>query len=179
MASARNIRLFVIVDVVLVVLVVVLVFVFVNSGSGGGPGDDTAGQPSASTGPVSSPSASSSSTSTEPVAFALPSGNIQCTMSVDGVTCTIASYTYAPPVVAGCTEVTGHVLVLNSDGVAFDCVSGPPPAVAGDDVPVLEYGSSTSVGDYTCRSATDGVECTDSSGVGFQLARASWTTLPA
>ena len=35
-------------------------------------------------------------------------------MSVDGVTCTIASYTYAPPVVAGCTEVTGHVLVLNS-----------------------------------------------------------------
>ena len=127
---------------------------------------------------VEHPDASSSSTSTEPVAFALPSGNIACTMSVDGVTCTIASYTYAPPVVAGCTEMTGHVLVLNADGVAFDCVSGPPPAVAGDDVPVLEYGLTTSVGDYTCRSATDGVQCTDASGTGFQLARASWSELP-
>ena len=95
------------------------------------------------------------------------------------MTCTIASYTYAPPVVAGCTEVTGHVIVLNADGVAFDCVSGPPPAVAGDDVPVLEYGLTTSVGDYTCRSATDGVQCTDGSGTGFQLARATWSELPA
>ncbi|MEZ0449145.1 hypothetical protein [Cellulomonas sp. ICMP 17802] len=177
MTSARNVRLFVIVDAVLVVLALVLLFVFLGSGGGGGNADDTSGQspaPSASGGP----SSSSSATSSEPVAFALPSGNIACTMSVDGVTCTIASYTYAPPVVAGCTEVTGHVLVLNSDGVAFDCVSGPPPAVAGDDVPVLEYGSSTSVGDYTCRSATDGVQCTDASGVGFRLARASWSELP-
>ena len=154
--------------------------VFFSGGDRGG-GDDGAepadGGATASSTPGSSPS--SSATSTEPLAFALPSGNIACTMSVDGVTCTIASYTYAPPVVAGCTEVTGHVLVLNADGVAFDCVSGPPPAVAGDDVTVLDYGSSTSVGDYTCRSATDGVQCTDASGVGFRLARASWSELPA
>ena len=38
---------------------------------------------------------------------------------------------------------------------------------------------TTSVGDYTCRSATDGVQCVDGSGVGFQLARASWSELPA
>jgi len=176
MTSARNVRLFVIVDVVLVVLAVVLLLMFMNNdGDGGG---DSAGQTPAATASAG-PSASSSSTSTEPVAFALPSGNIQCLMSVDGVTCTIASYTYAPPVVAGCTEVTGHVLVLNSDGVAFDCVSGPPPAVAGDDVPVLEYGQATSVGEYTCSSGTDGVQCVDGSGVGFKLARASWSELPA
>ena len=176
MTSARNIRLFAIVDAVLVLLLLILAIVYVSSGGGGDDGADdaTAGATSSST-----PTASSSATSSEPVAFALPSGNIACTMSVDGVTCTIASYTYAPPVVAGCTEVTGHVLVLNADGFAFDCVSGPPPAVAGDDVPVLEYGLTTSVGDYTCRSATDGVQCTDGSGTGFQLARASWSELPA
>jgi len=177
MATARNVRLFVIVDAVLVVLVVVLAIVFFSGGSGGS--GDEAGPADGGSTASSTPTSSSSATSTEPVAFALPSGNIACTMSVDGVTCTIASYTYAPPVVAGCTEVTGHVLVLNADGMAFDCVSGPPPAVAGDDVAVLDYGSSTSVGDYTCRSATDGVQCTDSSGVGFRLARASWSELPA
>ncbi|KQY44526.1 hypothetical protein [Cellulomonas sp. Root137] len=176
MATARNVRLFVIVDVVLVVLVIVLAIVFFSGGGGGGDASD-GGAPGATA--SSTPSDSSSATSAEPLAFASPTGNIACTMSVDGVTCTIASYTYAPPVVAGCTEVTGHVLVLNADGVAFSCVDGPPPAVAGDDVPVLEYGSSTSVGDYTCRSATDGVQCIDASGAGFQLARASWSELPA
>ena len=58
-------------------------------------------------------------------------------------------------------------------------MSGPPPAVAGDDVPVLEYGLTTSVGDYTCRSATDGVQCTTGRAPGFQLARATWSELPA
>ena len=173
MTSARNIRLFVIVDAVLVVLLLILAIMYLG-GDDGGSDDADAGSTA-----TSAPTSSSSSTSTEPVTFALPSGNIACTMSVDGVTCSIASYTYAPPVVAGCTEVTGHVIVLNADGVAFDCVSGPPPAVAGDDVPVLEYGLTTSVGDYTCRSATDGVQCTDGSGTGFQLARASWSELPA
>src|SRR4051812_26987755 len=108
MTSARNIRLFVIVDVVLVVLGVVLLLVFLNDGDGGGGAGDDAGASAGAPTPTS-PSASPSATSTEPVAFALPSGNIACNMSVDGVTCTIASYTYAPPVVAGCTEVTGHV----------------------------------------------------------------------
>ena len=175
MTSARTTRLFVIVDAVLVLLLLILAIVYLSSGRGDDGSDDATAGASAS----STPSSSSSSTSTEPVAFALPSGNIACTMSVDGVTCTIASYTYAPPVVAGCTEVTGHVIVLNADGVAFDCVSGPAPAVAGTDVPVLEYGLTTSVGDYTCRSATDGVQCTDGSGTGFRLARASWSELPA
>jgi len=173
MRSRRTfIIIFAVVDVLLVVL---LVGIALSRGSGDDDGgsDGTANSPAGSSAPAG-PSGGSSTSSTATTQFAMPSGNIACTMSVDGVTCTIASYTYAPPVVAGCTEVTGHVLVLNADGVAFSCVSGPPPAVAGDDVPELAYGKSTTVGDYTCTSATDGVQCVDASGKGFQLARASW-----
>ncbi|WP_426595143.1 DUF6636 domain-containing protein [Cellulomonas sp. McL0617] len=163
------ITVFVVVDVVLVVLLVVIAL---NRGGGGGDSGDTAG--SAGTGTSAHPSGAGSPAATGTTQFALPSGNIACAMSTDGVTCTIASFTYAPPVVPGCAEVTGHVIVLNADGVAFSCVSGPPPAVAGSDVPVLDYGKSTTVGEYTCTSATDGVQCVDGSGKGFQLARAAW-----
>ena len=175
MSRRTLIIVFVVVDVLLVVL---LVGIALSRGGGDGDGGDGAASTPGGSGAASA-SGNASEPSTDATQFALPSGNIACAMSVDGVTCTIASYTYAPPVVPGCTEVTGHVLVLNSDGVAFDCVSGPPPAVQGDDVPVLEYGATTSVGDYTCRSATDGVQCTDGSGTGFQLARATWSELPA
>jgi len=175
MRSRRTlIIVFVVLDVLLVALLVGIALS--RSGGDGGP-DETAGDPTGSSASAA-PSGSATAPSTETTQFAMPSGNIACTMSVDGVTCTIASYTYAQPVVAGCTEVTGHVLVLNADGVAFSCVSGPPPAVAGDDVPVLDYGGSTTVGDYTCTSATDGVQCVDESGKGFQLARASWKEIP-
>jgi hypothetical protein len=108
----------------------------------------------------------------------MPSGNIACTLSVDGVTCTIATIRFEPPAVAGCTGQTGHVFVLNAEGVTTPCVDGAPPAVAGDDVATLEYGSSAAVGDYTCTSATDGVTCTDADGVGFQLASGAWSQLP-
>ncbi|WP_028049155.1 DUF6636 domain-containing protein [Cellulomonas sp. URHD0024] len=177
MRSRRTlVVVFVVLDVLLVVLLVAIALSRGSGGNGDG-GDDTAatsGGPSAS----SHPSVSASKPSTKITSFAMPSGNIACAMSVDGVTCTIARYTYAPPVVAGCTEVTGHVLVLNADGVAFSCVSGPPPAAAGDDVPHLEYGKTTTVGEYTCTSATDGVQCVDGSGKGFQLASGSWKEIP-
>ena len=113
MTSARNLRLFVIVDVVLVVLVVVLLLVFLNKRR---RRRRRLGRAEPASSASAGPSSSSSATSTEPVSFALPSGNIACAMSVDGVTCTIASFTYAPPVVAGCAEATGHVLVLNAEG---------------------------------------------------------------
>jgi len=173
MRSKRTLVVLVVVDVILVVLLVVVALT-----RGGGSGSDGSASTPGGTAGAPGSSASSSATSTKPVTFQLPSGNIACVMSVDGVTCTIASYTYAPPVVAGCAEVTGHVIVLNADGATFDCVSGPPPAVAGEDVPVLEYGSASSVGDYTCTSGTDGVQCVNGSGTGFRLARAAWSNLP-
>ncbi len=190
---SRGIKVFLAVDLVLVLALVVAAVVVLSRGDV----DDTAGR--TPTGIVSTPPGSASGAPTGasagatdpgeavpgavvadgPASFASPSGNIACTMSADGATCTIANFTYAPPVVAGCTGTVGHVIVLNADGVAVQCVDGPAPAVAPAETPVLEYGHSSAVGPYTCTSATDGVTCVETaSGTGFRLARASLTMLP-
>ncbi|WP_146843810.1 hypothetical protein [Cellulomonas composti] len=175
MASTRTIRGWFAADAVLVATFVVLLAARVLSGGGGAAPE---GVPSVA-GPLApSSTAGATAPSTKPISFRLPSGNIACIMARSGVTCTIASITYAEPVVAGCAGETGHVLVLNKRGFEFDCVNGPGPAVAGDDVAVLEYGSAATIGRYTCTSATDGVTCTSKDGVGFQLARAAWRELP-
>jgi len=166
-ATPRAIRTWAIVDAV---LIVILVIVALTTAGGGGSGDEARPSASASSSASSSPGASTGTT-----AFKLPSGNIACAMSDDGVTCTIASITYDPPAVAGCDGKTGHVIVLNDDGVSFPCETGPAPSVAGDDVTTLEYGKTATTGDYTCTSATDGVTCVDGDGTGFQLARAKWS----
>jgi len=170
MATQRTVRTWMAVDAVLVIVLLVLL-VGQLAGSGTAASPSTPPETPTATGPAPA-------SSTEPVSFRLPSGNIACAMSPDGVTCTIASITYDPPAVAGCDGDTGHVLVLNSAGFAFDCVSGPAPTVAGSDVPTLEYGSRATSGDYTCTSSTGGVRCTDAAGTGFTLARAAWSRLP-
>ncbi len=190
---SRGLKVFLAVDLVLVLALVVAAVVVLSRGDA----DDTADR--TPTGSVSGPSSPASGSSTGasagasspavadpgtavadgPASFASPSGNIACTMSADGATCTIANFTYAPPTVAGCTGTVGHVIVLNADGVAAQCVDGPAPAVAPAETPVLEYGHSSTVGPYTCTSATDGVTCVETaSGTGFRLARASLTMLP-
>ena len=75
-------------------------------------------------------------------------------------------------------RVVKHTVVLDANGVSEPCVDGPAPSVAGADVPVLPYGATSTLGEYTCTSTTDGVTCTDANGVGFRLARASLTRLP-
>jgi len=175
MTQTRTIRAMVAVDLVLVLTFVVMLVVYATSGPPGGGGARDA---AVSTSPTASATSSAPRATAGPATFRLPSGNIACAMSEDDVTCTIASFTYAPPAVDGCTGTTGHVLVLDAGGVAFECETGPAPQAAGDDVPTLEYGSSSSSGDYTCTSGTDGVTCTNGEGVGFRLARASWTELP-
>ncbi|GIG38342.1 hypothetical protein [Cellulomonas phragmiteti] len=164
-------QVFVLVDVLLLVILVVLV----------------AQLPSrmrADAGPVSTPAPSAPAATatagggdgTDPVAFSLPSGNITCEMSAEGVLCTIGSFTYAAPQVTGCEAETGHVVRLDDDGFRFECEDdGVPSVPQGAE---LAYGSRESVGAYTCASGTDGVTCLDDAGVGFRLARAQWTTLP-
>ena len=169
-SSPRWIRTMVVVDVVLVAVLVVLAVVQLSSGRA--PDADS------SAGATSTASATPTAPAVAQDAFRLPSGNIACTMSSDGVTCTIADYTYAAPTVAGCTGTTGHVLTLGPDGVAFVCEDGPAPTAAGDDVRTLEYGSESRVDGWTCSSGTDGVTCTAADGTGFRLARATWTELP-
>ena len=129
------------------------------------------------------PTSTSTSTST-PLAlakFALPSGNIACEMSTDRVRCTIASSAVTPSPDATCTgtSTSGHEYVVDSKGVHIPCVDGPAPGVAPGSTPVLEYGSTSKVGGYSCASATDGVTCIAlMTGVGFRLARAGYTELP-
>ena len=45
-------------------------------------------------------------------------------------------------------------------------------------MPVLPYGATSTVGQYTCTSATNGVTCAGPRGVGFRLAREALVTLP-
>jgi len=169
MTLTRSVRIWLAVDVLLVIVLLVLVV----TTSGGSSGPDA----NAPTGTSTTTTTSAQPASTAPVAVRLPSGNIACALSDDGVTCTIASITFDPPAVAGCSGETGHVIVLNDDGVAFACETGPAPTVAGEDVRTLPYGSDVTVGQYTCTSATNGVTCVDGDGKGFRLARAAWTEI--
>lgn len=180
---SRGMKLFLAIDAVLVVAVAVVAILVL-----GGGGDDTAGD--APGGPASSaPATATPGTDREPDdvatseaarSFASPTGNISCTMSPDGVTCSIANITYEPPAVPDCTGSTGHVIVLNTtDGVTTPCVDGPDPVAASADTPVLEYGRGQSVGPYTCTSASNGMTCVvEDTGVGFRVATAELVTLP-
>jgi len=167
---------FVVVDVLLVALLAVVAVLYATGGESTPRSPSPTGSESA---PADAGGPSPSSTDAGALdAFVLPSGNIGCTLGPEGVTCTIASFTYEAPEVAGCTGQTGHVLTLTAEGVAFTCEPADetpaPPAGA----PVLPYGSQTTQGAYTCRSATDGVTCQTSDGTGFRLARGSYATLP-
>lgn len=178
---SRGVKIFLAVDVVLVLGLVVAAIVVLGGGSG--DGDDTA-TPSAPASQAATDGttddASSGSTSDTATSFASPTGNIACTMSPDGVTCTIANIQYTVPASDGCTGTTGHTVVLNeADGVTTPCVEGPAPAPASADTPVLEYGQTQTVGPYTCTSASNGMSCVvDETGDGFRVATAALTTLP-
>lgn len=171
MVTPRTIRALGLLDLVLVIaLLVAAVAYLTNDGRpAAGPTGDVSAVAQAPT-PTAAPTADA--------AFALPSGNIGCAMTVDGVTCSIASIAYKKPKVEGCSGTTGHVITLGTQGAAWACVEGKKPSVASPETPVLQYGSTRTVGDYTCTSATDGVTCTDGGGTGFRLARASWDMLP-
>jgi hypothetical protein len=181
---SRGMTIFIAVDAVLVtVFLVVLALALTGGLTGSGRSSSTAG--SSTTGASASapvtPSGSPSGTSASQAlaSFALPSGNIACTMSDAGVKCTIASITFTPPTDAACKGTIGHVFEVGTDGVRIPCVDGPAPGVAAAGTPQLEYGTSSSVGGYTCTSSTNGVRCVeDATGRGFELARGKYTELP-
>lgn len=163
---------FVLVDVLLVGLLVVLLLALPR----GGRSAQGASPAPSSAAPVATSDAGDGEPAGERVAFTSPSGNIVCEMGVDGVVCTIGSFTYAAPPVSGCSAATGHVLRLDDDGAAFVCEDEGIPRIEG--ATELAYGGRQTVGGYTCASGTDGVTCTDASGAGFRLARAQWAELP-
>lgn len=179
---SRGVKIFLAVDVVLVLgLVVAAIVVLGGAGADETPTPSTSpsvSQPAATDG--ASDAATDGATSSEPQSFASPTGNIACTMSADGVTCTIANKQFDVPAAEGCTGTTGNTIVLNeSDGVTTPCVEGPAPAAAGADTPVLDYGRSQSVGPYTCTSGSNGMACVvEETGKGFRVATAALTNLP-
>ncbi|GIG35765.1 hypothetical protein [Cellulomonas pakistanensis] len=178
---SRGLKIFLAVDLVLLLGLLVAVVVVLGGGSGDGGAGATPSAPAsqAATGGATD-DGTSGATSDTATSFASPTGNIACTMSPDGVTCTIANKQYDVPASAGCTGTTGHTIVLNeADGVTTPCVEGPAPAPASADTPVLEYGQTQTVGPYTCTSGSDGMSCVvDETGDGFRVATAALTTLP-
>lgn len=173
---SRGVQAFVLVDVLLVVLLVV-VLAATLPGRGRSTDGAAAAAPAATPATTSDAGDGTAAPASEAVAFTLPSGNIACEMSAEGVLCTIRSFTYAPPQVTGCDAETGHLVRLDADGFAFVCEDDDAPKVPTDG-PELTYGGREQAGDYTCASGTDGVTCTDAAGVGFRLARAQWDALP-
>jgi len=125
--------------------------------------------------------------------FAAPSRNIVCRIMPESATCTIASFAYpTPPATsaspssstpssspAACSGGTvGHLFVVTKDGVQIPCLPGPAPAAAPASIPVLAYGTATSVNGFTCSSDPSGILCRhDASGHGFKIARAGFGTL--
>jgi hypothetical protein len=171
---------FLVVDVLLVLAVAVALAAYFSGG--GRPGG--AADPSASVGasaPGSTPTATPDGEPTDasgPGTFALPSGNISCEITDDAATCTIADSAAEPATQEGCAGVVGPIVTVSAEGASTPCVQGALPGPAAPGTPVLEYGQSTTVGDFTCTSSTSGVTCHhDPSRAGFTLARAGFQIL--
>lgn len=184
MRLGRGMTIFIAVDAVLVTVFLVTLALALTgglAGTGRSPSMAGSSSPGASAPGAVVPSSSPSGTSASKAlaSFALPSGNIACTMSDAGAKCTIASITFTPPTDATCTGTIGHVFEVGTDGVRIPCADGPAPTVAAAGTPQLEYGTSSTVGGYTCTSSTNGVRCVeDATGRGFELARGKYTELP-
>lgn len=169
----RGLVILAVVDLLLVVLLAVVAVQVLA-----GPGSAPAARSTSSTAATTPAPVDGASTGAQESVFELPSGNIACRMTTDGVTCTIRSRTFTPPPVPGCTQGNGRVVVLDAHGLAVPCEKDAVPNLQGPGTPVLEYGRRQAVGDYTCESATTGVTCTRTDGHGFRLARAELVELP-
>jgi len=176
---SRGLKIFLIADLVLVVVLGVTAILVLGGGSStpsAEPESPTA--TSATSAGSTTPASTDAATSDTEQQFASPTGNIVCDLTADGVTCTIANTSVAPPQIDGCTGAgTGHVITLTADGVEVPCTE-QAPGTAGAGVEVLQYGSSQTVGDYTCSSASNGMTCVTGAGVGFRIATAERVELP-
>lgn len=162
----------IVVDAVLVLVFLALLLQAVQSGILALPGAGAAEQGTA----AAAPDDRSGADPVDPVTFTLPSRNIACEVTADAATCTIAQFSYPEPTVPGCDGLVGHDIRLTADGASWLCRDGGAPGRAGSDVPVLDYGETTSVPPYTCASAPTGVSCRNvETGRSFSLARAGAT----
>lgn len=164
---------FLVIDVLLVLAVLVGLAAYLS----GGDQDPSGGTEATSTAPADpggDAGDGSASPTTEPLdTFATPSGNIACEITGEAATCTIAESAAEPVDLEDCAGTAGQVVTVTAQGASTPCVTGALPGSAAPGTPILDYGEETTVGDFTCASATSGVTCRhDPTGAGFSLARA-------
>jgi hypothetical protein len=95
--------------------------------------------------------------------FYSPSKNISCELDSGGTTGQTAyCFSLTPPQHA-LMDASGVVQKCQGDS----CLSNPPL-----NTPVMPYGTSMSLGPFTCLSATTGVSCTIAGGKGFMISTA-------
>lgn len=90
--------------------------------------------------------------------FLTPSRNIGCMVTDAGARCDIREHVYkTPPKPAGCQGDYGQSIEVTTSGIAsFVCVTD---TVMNEGAPVLEYSTSTVVGDFGCTSLMSGIRC--------------------
>ncbi|QTE30451.1 hypothetical protein [Pengzhenrongella sicca] len=170
-------KAFIAFDAVLLLAFVVVLGLFLSGAIGGSgePDADATEDPrplAGATAAPESPAAAEPSTDAGST-FALPSGNIACEITADAATCTIANTTAPAAEAPDCAGSVGPVLTVTAEGADTPCVEGALPGAAAPGTPVLEYGQSMTVGEFTCTSSSTGVTCKhDPTGKGFKLAKA-------
>lgn len=111
--------------------------------------------------------------------FATPTGNIICSISAEGATCSIAKLNKKPKKSKDeCEGYVGYVVELRSGEVTKPCVTEANlPGAANAALPVLDYDQAKQINSFKCTSKLTGMECKDlDSGKGFSLARAGIKT---
>ncbi len=139
------------------------------------PTQDGGASGEASDGASSTPSASASATATgkkafpapsdanELASFTAPSGNISCTLSDSGASCTIKEHTFSQ---GSCTS-SPYTATIGSGGATGNCAT----SFSGGGV-TLNYGASAKHGDYACTSSESGISCwSQVTGKGFTMSR--------
>ncbi|QKD79030.1 hypothetical protein [Actinomyces marmotae] len=130
---------------------------------GAAPPPSTGPSASASASPTSKKAFPAPSDATELAAFTAPSGNISCTLTDSGATCTIKEHSFSQ---GNCVSSPYEATVSGSDATGRCATSFSGGGVT------LNYGASAMRGDYACTSSESGISCwSQVTGKGFTLSR--------
>lgn len=105
--------------------------------------------------------------------FSSPSRNIACEITQTSVRCDIEVHSYQPPPEPdGCDGMWGTSLQVGDAAAAHVCVTDSK--IGAEEV--LEYGTSTVLGDFGCTSRRSGMTCLNvRTDHGFKISRAKIT----
>ncbi|WP_231971972.1 MULTISPECIES: hypothetical protein [unclassified Mycobacterium] len=103
------------------------------------------------------------------VAFLSPSRNISCEIDYQrrGIPDEAFCFSISPP----------QSVTMDAAGVLSRCSGEGCLANPAEGTPILGYGQTKGAGPFSCRSETDGVTCTVTSGRGFTISNAGIATV--